>query len=187
MDYKPNVVLSRADIRLFASLLRKQFKVKTLHFPVMKILDLLVTLYPDDIFYSIEDDALFEDDVMAECVPPNNESNIYLIRIRESVYNGAAKKRPRFEYIGFICHELCHFFLCFFLNIKPKCEIEDGEYVENFNSMEWQAKALCGELMIPYEECMRLSPKQISWRTKSSRQQVNYYLMLVSRDLNNCI
>lgn len=42
-------------------------------------------------------------------------------------------------------------------------------------SMEWQAKAMCGELMIPIEECYNMSIEEIMITTNSSYQQSKYF------------
>ena len=45
--------------------------------------------------------------------------------------------------------------------------------------LEWQAMALCGEIMIPYEKCKDYSFKQIVSRTDSSDEQTKYFLRWV--------
>ena len=45
--------------------------------------------------------------------------------------------------------------------------------------MEWQAMALCGEIMIPYEKCKNYSFNQIVSRTYSSDEQTKYFLRWV--------
>ncbi len=43
-------------------------------------------------------------------------------------------------------------------------------------SMEWQAMALCGEVMIPYKRCRKYSMDKIVEKTKSSLEQAKYFL-----------
>ena len=39
--------------------------------------------------------------------------------------------------------------------------LKNGEIV-NYTSSEWQAKAICGEVMIPFEETVSLSASEIA-------------------------
>ena len=114
---------------------------------------------------------------------------MYSIRIRETVYEKAIKGDR--ACLGFICHEMCHFILIHIFCIGPiliKAEnglayarqVNDYE-LPYFKSMEWQAKALCGELMIPYEKCKNYSFKQIVSRTNSSDKQTEYFLTWVAK------
>ena len=105
---------------------------------------------------------------------------MYCIHIRESVYIGAVEGKG--DCLGFINHEICHFILIHILGIGPSnsnptyARTVKTNAIPKYKSMEWQAKALCGELMIPYERCKNLTFKQIIYRTGSSKEQVNYFL-----------
>lgn len=183
MDYEPSVILSREKIRLLSKLFRDLLKIKTVVFPVLKALDKLEMKFNNNLYYSVEEDSCFEHGVMAELVEIREEEH-YCIRIRESVYNNAVEGNR--ASIGFICHEMCHFFLIFVCGIGPKkyytskglayAKAISGKADPLYNSMEWQAMALCGEVMIPYERCINYSFKKIVSITKSSNEQTKYYL-----------
>ena len=61
-----------------------------------------------------------------------------------------------------IIHEIAHAFLCL-LGFTP---ILDRQFKNNslraFESMEWQAKALAGEIMMDYEKTKRMSVLELS-------------------------
>ncbi|MCR5836160.1 MAG: ImmA/IrrE family metallo-endopeptidase [Lachnospiraceae bacterium] len=148
MDYKTRP-LSRRTIRRLSKYLRKAFGVSVEGpFPVMECLDKLKDVFKN-CNYDVLEDNEFEKNVMARCVP--NDFGGYTIEIRESVYEGAYKKRIG-AYLGFICHEICHVFL-FRIGYTPVFErsFKDNT-INRSRSVEWQAKALCGETMVPFEE-----------------------------------
>ncbi len=182
MDYETSVILNRLQIRMISKFFRKMFNIKSTIFPVMKVLDALVKKFSDVLYYSVEEDKLFDPKVMASLDP--QEDGMYCIRIRQSVYvnaingDGAA--------LGYICHEECHFILIHLFNIGPRIYtdmngiryarcVKEKEILP-YESMEWQAKALCGEVMIPYETCKNCSLDEIIKMTNSSKEQAKYFL-----------
>lgn len=91
-----------------------------------------------------------------------NEDGGFTIEIKESVYDGAARGNGAFR--GFICHELCHIFL-FDQGFIPVFERAfENNKIPAYRSVEWQAKALCGEVMIPYEESQGMSFNELVTR-----------------------
>ena len=188
MDYETSVVLKRLQIREISNFIRKLFHVKGILFPVMKVLELLVTKFENNIYYTVEEDKLFDKKVMAELVDQGDGKHFY-IRIRESVYESAIAGDG--ASLGYICHEICHFLLIYVFDIGPKKYITSDGMIyakavgENslppFKSMEWQAKALCGELMIPFEECKNWSLDKIIKETNSSREQAQYFIDHVAK------
>ena len=91
---------------------------------------------------------------MARCIP--NDLGGFTIEIKETVYDGAYEKQIG-AFLGFICHEICHIFL-FYIGFRPVFErgFENNE-LPAYCSVEWQAKALCAEVMIPFEESQGMS------------------------------
>ena len=182
MDYRTIIGLSREKIRLMAKLIRKQFNIMTIELPVLKLLETIVTKYDSVLFYDIEEDEKFESNVPAY-LATNKELTKFCIHIKESVYQGAVDGKG--DCLGFITHELCHFILLHIFGIVPEnyCfdrQLED-EKIPAYKSSEWQAKAMCGELMIPYDEC---TGKNLSWikeNTKSSTAQIEYFLDIVDK------
>ena len=181
MDYETSIILNREQIRLISKLFRRMFKIRTILFPVMKILERLVIKFDKNLYYVVEEDEMFEKNVMAALVPEEND--FYCIRIRQSVYDKAlAGDRAS---LGYICHEMCHFFLIHVMGVGPKlCVAADNlvyartidDNTPAYKSMEWQAKALCGEVMIPYERCRNYSLTDLIKKTNSSTEQAKYFL-----------
>lgn len=182
MDYETSVILDRLQIRMISKFFRKMFNIKTTLFPVMKVLDALVKRFSDVLYYSVEEDELFDPRVMAILEP--QEDGMYCIRIRQSVYNNAINGDG--ASLGYICHEECHFILIHLFNIGPRIytDVNGIRYARcvkekeilPYKSMEWQAKALCGEVMIPYETCKNCSLDEIIKMTNSSKEQAKYFL-----------
>lgn len=157
MDYKTNA-LSRKDIRKFSLIFRKIFKVDaTSPFPVLHSLERLPDVFCNCNF-EILDDNLFSKTTMARCIP--NDLGGFTIQIKASIYRGAYEKHIG-AYLGFICHEICHIFL-FKIGYKPIYErsFSNGE-LSAYESVEWQAKALCGEVMMPYEATEKMTVSEI--------------------------
>lgn len=183
MDYETSYILTREQIRDISLLFRKMFKVRTILFPVMKILDLLEQRFSENLYYYVDDDENFDRRVMA-ALETEEDDNHFHIRIRESVYNKALKGDR--ACIGYICHEMCHFILIYICGIGPKQYISaegisyarsvETKSIPAYKSMEWQAMALCGEVMIPFERCKNYSLNQLISRTKSSTKQAKYFL-----------
>ena len=148
MDYKTKPT-SRRDLRRYAEYFRKLFDVPPNGpFPVLLALDKIRDIF-QGCDYIILDDSHFSPRTMARCVP--NAEGGFTIEIKDSIYRGAHKKKIG-AYLGFICHEICHIFL-FKIGFTPVYErtFEENE-LPPYVSVEWQTKALCGEVMIPYEE-----------------------------------
>lgn len=157
MDYKTKST-SREQLRTYAKYFRELFNVsQTGAFPVLEILDRLSDVF-ENTFYEIVDDSELEPSTMAACTPI--EGGGFKIEIKESVYRGAYENNDG-ACRGFILHEVCHVFL-FSIGFTPLFErsFADRE-IPAYCSVEWQAKALCGEVMIPYEESEGMTIDQI--------------------------
>ncbi len=157
MDYKTKPT-SRRDLRYYAQILRIIFHVPlTCSFPVLHVLDKISDVFKD-CNYEIVDDKKLPPQTMARCTP--NDQGGFTIEIKESVYVGAYEKQIG-AFLGFICHEICHIFL-FFIGFTPEFDrsFENNE-LPAYCSVEWQAKALCAEVMIPYEETKTMSASEI--------------------------
>ncbi len=183
MDYETSIIISRKQIRFIAKVFRRMFKIRTIHFPVMKILDLLEQKFSDNLYYYVEEDKYFKSGLMA--VLENEEDDAHFhIRIRKSVYDNALLGDR--ASIGYICHEMCHFILIYVCGIGPKqytsaegisyARAVEYKTLPPYKSMEWQAMALCGEVMIPYEKCLNYSLDEIIKKTQSSTEQAKYFL-----------
>lgn len=165
MDYKTKAT-SRNDLRRYAVYFRKLFDVpRTGAFPVLEALEKLPDIF-ENCNYIIVEDKKFPPKTMAQCSP--NDFGGFTIEIRESVYQGAYEKKVG-AFLGFICHEIAHIFL-FQIGFKP---IYERSFADNelpaYCSVEWQAKALCAEIMIPYEESKGMKPKDIEKKYNVSK------------------
>ncbi len=157
MDYETKPT-SREDLRRYACILRRIFNVpQTGAFPVLEILDHIPDIFEDSNYIIVEDKDL-PAKTMAQCTP--NNAGGMTIEIKRSVYEGAYKYNIG-AFRGFICHEICHIFL-FSIGFTPiyTRSFDDG-VLPAFRSVEWQAKALCGEVMIPYEESRGMKVKTV--------------------------
>ena len=188
MDYESRLSLSRMQIREISKFVRRLLKIKTVKFPVLKAFEKLIDKFSNNLYYCVLSDDEFETNVMAEIVPEGND--VYCIKIRETVYEKAVNGDR--ASLGYICHEMCHFILIHIFDAGPVLykgenglvyarSLKDKE-LPRYKSMEWQAMALCGEIMIPYEKCKNYTFKQIVSKTKSSDEQTRYFLKWVIKN-----
>ncbi len=157
MDYKTKPTSLR-DIRKYSVIVRRLFNVpRGGPFPVLQALEHLGDVFGNCNYLVVEDTRL-PPQTMARCVP--NALGGFTIEIKQSVYDGAYEKGIG-AFLGFICHEICHIFL-FKIGFTP---VYERSFADNalpaYCSVEWQAKALCGEVMIPYDESRGMSVDQI--------------------------
>ena len=180
MDFQTKKGLSRKDIRTIAKLVRKNFKIHTIKFPVMKMLEKFVIKYDDILTYDVNPDNEFENGVQAYLYAKIDSLDKFCIHIRESVYINAINGRG--DCLDHICHDICHFILIYLCGILPDWKLNRNlnSNIPPYKSAEWQAKALCGELMIPYEECKGKTYRQIRYITKSTKEQTCNFLKYVA-------
>lgn len=164
MDYKTKPT-SREELRRIARCVRKLFKCNNkFRFNVMTAFEKMPVVFPTVTCAVVEDDEI-EGDVLARCIP-DFEGN-YTIEVKSSVYEGAVDGIG--GYRAHILHEICHAVLCI-LGFTPVLDRAfKNKELRPFESMEWQAKALCGEIMMPYEETKGLSIRKIQHLCQVSR------------------
>ena len=170
MDYQTKPT-SRADLRRCAPILRKLFGVPlTGPFPVLEALDRIPDVFEGSNYVIVEDKDL-PAKTMAQCTV--NDTGGMTVEIRQSVYDGAYRENSG-ACRGFICHELCHLFL-FRIGFTPihARSFADGE-IRPCCSVEWQAKALCGEVMIPYDESRGMTQREIQVAYQVSKAFARY-------------
>jgi Zn-dependent peptidase ImmA (M78 family) len=94
---------------------------------------------------------------LGNCTP--DYQGHYHIKIKESVYEGACEGIG--GYRMHIMHEIAHAFLCL-LGFTP---ILDRQFKNNalkpYESMEWQAKALAGEILMENELTKGMSAEEL--------------------------
>lgn len=171
MDYatKP---LTRKQIRVLALWYRELFEVPpTGPFPVLDALEKLPDVFENSNYQVVEDEEL-SPKIMAQCSP--NDEGGFTIKIKESIYEGAYENNTG-AFLGFINHEICHVFL-FEIGFTPVYERSfENNTIPAYRSVEWQAKALDGEVMIPYEECKNMDEKEIIEKYHVSKSFAQYY------------
>ena len=171
MDYITKAT-TREELRDFSKIFRYLFGVKDDNspFPVLEALEKLPDVLPGSNYIVVDDDSL-PANVPARCYP--DVFGNFTIEIKESVYNGAYTKRIG-AYLGFICHEMCHIFLfkIGFTPIVQRCY--GNNEIRPFESVEWQAKALCGEVMMPYEATSNMTRNDIMNTYNVSKGFANY-------------
>lgn len=153
MDYKTKPT-SRIKLRKLAKIFRQLFHIP-LHgaFPVLSILERVPDIFEGTTISVVEDNQL-PPNIPARCIQDGDGN--FCIEIAEYVYNGAYKNQTG-AYLGFICHEICHIFL-YKIGFTPVLERNfANNKLPAYCSVEWQAKALCGEIMMPYEETKGMS------------------------------
>lgn len=157
MDYitKPT---SREKLRSLSKIFRIIFKSDlTGKFDVLSAFEKLPDIFRGTVC-RITDDNELPTNIPARCFPDENGN--FTIEVKNSVYKGAYEKDIG-AYRGFICHEICHVFL-FKIGFTPVFNRQFGNNeVAPYCSVEWQTKALCGEVMMPYEETRKMSETEI--------------------------
>ena len=156
MDYRTKPT-SRKELRTIAYFIRGYFKCKNkLRFDVIDAYEKMSYLFEGVVTEIVEDGEL-PLDIPALCEPDFEGG--YIIKVKESVYDGACKGVG--GYRAHILHEMCHAILCM-LGFTPILErTYRNNELKPFESMEWQAKALAGEILVPYEETKQLTINQI--------------------------
>lgn len=162
MDYKTKAI-DRHTLRMLAKIIRKIFKSRSrFKFNVIKAFEEIHSIFPNITVEIVEEDWM---KVPARCIPDLNGS--YHIEVKESIYDGACNGVGGFR--AHILHEMCHAMLGM-LGYTPilSREFKNNE-LRAYESMEWQAKALCGEILCPYETTIGMSVEEIIKKCNVSR------------------
>ncbi len=172
IDYKTKP-LSREVIREYSKFIRKDLNLKNSKFSIEEVINCVFEKYK--VMFLYDEDYEFHDGVCCYLVFINDKAHIH---IKNSVYENACEGDHKS--IGFIIHEICHFYLIKIFDHSP---ISDKRYpsrtLANYESTEWQAKALCGELMIPFEKFKNKTIREIMNETSSSYSQASYFKSVV--------
>ena len=144
---------SRRQLRSLASILRKYLGLENeLYFPIVELLDVMYEIFPR-FSYEIVPDSTFPPNVHADTDVMNHH-----IRIKESVYNGAAEGNGRDRMT--IAHEIGHYFTLCFCGFQFQRNFKK-ETVPAYRSPEWQAKCFAGELLIDFDLVYNMQPYEI--------------------------
>lgn len=163
MDYQTKPT-SRKQLRALSKIFRKLFGLdQTSPFPVLIALERMPDVFPGTTFHIVENNYL-PPNIPARCFP--DDVGDFRIEIKEKVYNDAYNGQGGAR--SFICHEMCHVFM-YKIGFTP---VMNRSFANNvlpaYCSIEWQVKALCGEIMMPYEETQFMSEWEIAQRFQVS-------------------
>ena len=171
MDYITKPV-KRIQLRRFAQLFRYLFGLSSTE--KVDILDVLERFHSvfENAYYVVLDDNEMPPNIPARCSIQENEGT-FRIEIKNTVYVGAYEKNVG-AFLDFICHEMCHVFL-YIIGFTPVMHrsFANGK-IPAYCSVEWQAKALCGEIMMPYDETKNMSVEEIVRVYGVSRDSARY-------------
>ncbi len=172
--------LTRSQIRKLAPIFRKLFDVSSSGpFPAVEALEKIPDVFEGSTFEVVENNEL---DINHPAKCEIMTDGTFDIKIRQDVYDGARLHRIG-AYRGFIVHELCHPFL-YKIGYTPIMErsFENGTITATCSS-EWQAKALCGEVMMPYEETEPMGYRYIAKEYGVSNGSAYYRKFMYREDL----
>ncbi len=137
---------------------------------VVKSLDILTNKLAKQTFnYMVlpDNDPLFEKKEEAK-----TDVLVGTIYIKESVFNDAAHKRYcRAHYT--IAHEIGHFILHRALNALNFARTSETGSYKVYENPEWQADTFASEFLMPYEQCLELSPEEIRRKYHVSKAAAN--------------
>ena len=154
MDYitKPT---TRKRLRQYAVFFRKLFDVGEVEpFPVLDALESLPDVFQGCTYLVVEDEILPKN-VVAQCT--KNEDSGFTIEIKRTVYDGA--KKGIGAYLGFILHEMSHIFM-YEIGYRPILQRSFAD-APLYCHVEWQVKAITGEIAMPYESTKGMSVAEI--------------------------
>ncbi len=145
MDFRTDPI-NRERIRIIAEIVRTSYGVKEYEpFDVLGFLEL--TTYFDDVTVEIVENGDYRVRGIPATIQEGNGE--YTIIIKESVYDAAYNNNGGCRM--HIMHEISHYLL-FRLGFKPYHDRAYKNYeLRPYESIEWHAKALAGEILIPYE------------------------------------
>lgn len=170
MDYITKAT-SRNELRTIAKTLRDEWQLpSTGPLPVLEILE-RVPIILKNCSVEIVEDAELPPSVPAQC--EMDAKGHFTIKIKETIYDGACRNVG--GYRMHIMHEICHLVL-YKLGFTPIFERRHKDSIPVYCTVEWQVKALCGELMMPYEESKCMNAEEIATYYGVSRKAANYRL-----------
>lgn len=168
VDYLTEPV-SRLKLRELSLVFRDLFDVSPNEkFPVLDALERFSSVFRNS-YYEVVEDSELSPKVPAKCELLDDGG--FKIVIKESVYKGAA--RDIGAYRDHIVHEMCHAFLNS-VGLRPNFERAFTKNYPRYMSAEWQAKALCGEVMMPFDATNGMSERDIVKKFGVSHSEAKY-------------
>lgn len=176
--------ISREKLRTIAKWFRSLFgTTNKLRFDAVDAFEKFPAMFPNVMTEIVldDDDSEFALDSPSTCIPDMDGN--YRILIRERTYDAACRGAggPR----SHLVHEMIHVILCM-LGYGPILQrsYRNGEIKPCYRSMEWQAKALTGEIMVPYEETKGMTVAQIRHYCQVSKDCAEMRLRLDEKKKN---
>jgi hypothetical protein len=150
--------LSRRKARTIAKFIRGLLGINELYVNVPKMLETMAMEFADFNYEIVEDEEL--PDSVYGTFTPNNEINQPVVIIPNRVYvaacgNGSTSGRDRMT----IVHEIAHYFLIIRFKYKPIERLGRGSPSKS-KDPEWQAMALAGEILMPFDETQHINDPQ---------------------------
>ena len=169
MDSYVAQALDRSTLRALSKAVRKAFGVENmLYLPVLPILEFVMPMLFPQFNYDIVDISELPNNVHAETDIVN-----HVIRIREDVYEGAISGNGRDRMT--VMHEIAHYILLVVCGVKFARNFKNGD-IAAYQSPEWQAKALAGEIMCPHELIQSFTAEEVAEYCGVSLQAAKYNL-----------
>jgi len=152
---------SRKDLRSLAIQLRKVFGLENvLYFPVLNLLEVLPKLFPKFYFQVVYDDELPKD------THAHTDVANHVIRIKESVYNGACDGNGRDRMT--IAHEIGHYLLVSLHGLQLQRDFSKKP-MKAYEDPEWQANCFAGELLVAEHLTRDMGVGEVSTKCGVSR------------------
>ena len=166
MDYIAKAT-SRTELRILAKEFCEEMHINCNEkVPVVKLLDVLCEKFKGRFTYDVVNDEELGDNVPALT---NWDGYSFEIKIKNKIYEGAWKKEVG-AFRNHILHEICHVYLIM-RGFTPLMTRSFGNNeIPPYCSAEWHAKALCGEIMMPYNATIGMSAEEIVEKYKVSLQ-----------------
>lgn len=165
--------LSRKKARAIANFIRGLLGINELYVDVPRMLENMTREFPDFNYEIVEDEELPES-VYGTFIP-NYETNQSVVKIPNRVYlaacnNGSTSGRDRMT----IVHEIAHYFLIIYFKFKPIEKLGRGRPSKS-KDPEWQAMAVAGEILMPFEETVHMiDPYELVKKCGVSYDAANY-------------
>lgn len=168
---------SRCELRVFAQEIRKFLGLENeIYIPIVKLLDALTLKLGGKFDY-----VVVEDYELPESVHAISEfTDRCIVKIKQSVYEGAALGNGRDRMT--IAHEISHYFLVEIFGVVL-AQTKGNRQVKPYESPEWQAKCLAGELMMDKTLVGDLSVYAMAMKCGVSEQAAAFQYKIFHREV----
>lgn len=145
---------SKRDIQKLALMVRQRFGLENIaFFPVVEMIEVALPAFDSEFNFEIIEDSEFGQDAA------NYNSQLNLMRIRQSVYDGACNGNGRDRFT--LAHELGHYFM--HRNVDLAMSRIDSTYnVPAYRKSEWQANTFAAALLMPMHIICDMRPEEIA-------------------------